>query len=42
MLMFPLSPAGLNVVPETPVPDHVPPVVEVADKSVFKFKVPAD
>ena len=41
-LMFPLSPAGLKVLPETPVPDQVPPVVAVAVNNVFKLSVVPD
>lgn len=41
-LMFPVNPAGLKLVPVTPVPDHVPPVVEVPDSNVFKFNAAAD
>lgn len=42
ILMFPLSPDGLKIVPVTPVPDQVPPVVVVADIKVVKSNVPAD
>jgi hypothetical protein len=40
--MFPLNPAGLKLVPVTPVPAHVPPVVAVPESNVFKFNAVAD
>lgn len=41
-LMFPFKPEGLKLVPVTPVPVQVPPVVDVPDSSVFKFNTAAD
>ena len=42
MLMLPDKPAGLNEVPETPLPDQIPPVVDAAVKSEVRFKALAD
>jgi hypothetical protein len=40
--MLPFNPAGLKLVPVTPVPDHVPPVVAVPANNVVKFNAVAD
>ena len=38
--MFPFNPAGLKVLPVTPVPDQVPPVVPVIN--VFRLMAGSD
>src|SRR5687767_11102220 len=39
--VVPANPDGLNVFPITPVPLHVPPVVEVPKSNGLRFMVPA-